>query len=57
MREPKLSVPVLGRNYLVIEKAGYFKAIMNGYFGWTSIWADTLPALARRIKQAKTGGQ
>lgn len=57
MRRPKVFVPVNGVNYPVTEKAGIVKAVLNGYFGWTKVWADSYPNLARRIKQVKSGGQ
>lgn len=57
MRKPKLFVPVSGVSYAVIERAGILKASLNGYFGWTSVWADTFPNLVRRIKQGRSGGQ
>lgn len=57
MRQPKLSVFVSGTSYKVIERAGYLKAMLNGYFGWTSVWADTREELGRRIKRIRSGGQ
>lgn len=57
MRKPKLSVPVNGTTYAVTEQSGILKAALNGYFGWTSVWADTFPNLVRRIKQVRSGGQ
>jgi hypothetical protein len=50
-------VPVNGKLYEITEHAGYLKAQLNGYFGWTSVWADTLKILTRRIQQVRSGGQ
>jgi len=57
MRKPKVFIAVNGTSYAVGEKAGLLKAALNGYFGWTSVWADTYPNLVRRIKQVRSGGQ
>lgn len=46
-----------GKTYPVTEHAGYLKADMNGYFGWTFVWADTREGLVRRIRQVRSGGQ
>jgi hypothetical protein len=51
------SVFINGRSYAVVERSGYFKALLNGYFGWTSVWAQTYPDLIVRIKQVRSGGQ
>ena len=51
------TVNVYGVDYQTVERAGIIKAYLNGYFGWTSVWADTIPAIVRRIKQVRTGGQ
>lgn len=51
------SVFVSGKFYRVVERSGYIKADLNGYFGWTSVWADTYPNLVKRIKQVRSGGQ
>lgn len=48
-------ISVNGFSYIVVERGGYFKAAMNGYLGWTSVWADTLVNLGRRIKQLRPG--
>jgi hypothetical protein len=48
---------VNGRSYKVLECSGRFKALLNGYCGWTSIWATTYPDLIVRITQAMRGGQ
>ena len=50
-------VVVNGTSYFVTERSGYFKAALNGYFGWTSVWGETLEQLLRRIKQVRSGGQ
>lgn len=55
MRQSKVFVD--GVSYVVIERAGYIKAALNGFFGWTSVWADTYTNLVRRIRQARKGGQ
>jgi hypothetical protein len=55
--KPQGQVVVGGRTYVTQELIWGFKALMNGYFGWTSVWADTLPTLERRIRQARSGGQ
>ena len=57
MRAPVLLLWIGGKSYRVIERAGFFKADMQGYFGWTSVWADSSPTLERRIKQVRSGGQ
>jgi hypothetical protein len=58
MRQPKMPrVFVSGTSYAVTERAGYLKADLSGYFGWTSVWADTYPGLVRRIRQVRSGGQ
>lgn len=57
MQRPVLLVRVGTKTYRVIERAGYLKADMNRQFGWTSVWADNLETLERRIKQARSGGQ
>jgi hypothetical protein len=52
------SIVVSGIAYRVIEsKSGNLKAYLNGYFGWTSVWAETEYDLARRIRQVRSGGQ
>lgn len=51
------SVVVNGVSYRVVERAGCFKAAMQGYFGWTSVWAPTEAVLTSRIKQVRSGGQ
>jgi hypothetical protein len=48
---------VNGISYYIIERGGYFKAAINGYLGWISVWADTYPKLIRRIEQVRSGGQ
>jgi hypothetical protein len=48
---------VSGTSYAVQERSGYLKADLNGYFGWTAVWADTYAGLVRRIKQVRSGGQ
>jgi hypothetical protein len=60
--KPQQTVTVCGTVYKVIECPGYIKADMQGYFGWTSVWADsnqrdTLQNLQRRIKHVRSGGQ
>lgn len=45
-----------GKYYTVVERSGYLKALLNGYFGWTSIWADTDTNLTRRIRQVRING-
>jgi hypothetical protein len=57
MKQPQQRVLVNGKAYLVSERSGYLKASLNGYFGWTSVWADTETGLQRRIKQVRSGGQ
>jgi hypothetical protein len=39
------------------QKVGFLKAHLNGFYGWTSIWAPEYGELVRRIKQARNGGQ
>lgn len=51
------SVFVNGKFYRVTERPGYLKADLNGYFGWTSVWADTYPNLVARIRLVRSGGQ
>lgn len=58
MRRLKLPpVFVSGTSYAVTQCSGYLKASLNGYFGWTSVWADDYKGLVRRIKQVRSGGQ
>jgi hypothetical protein len=60
MSTPQQVIFVGGKSYKVSEHSGYLKAQLNGYFGWTSVWAnpkDGLLGLARRIKQVRSGGQ
>ncbi len=57
MKQPKVSVLVGGVMYPVREHAEILKADMNGYFGWTNIWASDLEDLKRRIKRVRSGGQ
>lgn len=48
---------VNGTSYVVRENAGLLKADMNGYAGWTSVWADDAEELKRRIRRVRSGGQ
>ena len=58
MRQPKMPrVFVNGASYAVHERSGYLKADLNGYFGWTSVWAQDYDGLKRRIRQVRSGGQ
>ena len=57
MKQPKLFVIVAGKKYPVRETAGLFKADLNGYYGWTCVYADSLLGLERRIKLVRSGGQ
>jgi len=57
MSKPQQKVFVSGTSYLVTERAGYLKAALNGYFGWTSVYAEDYKGLVRRIKQVRSGGQ
>lgn len=57
MRKPQQTVFVSGTVYKVTERAGYLKAALNGYFGWTSVWAYDQEGLKRRIRQVRSGGQ
>lgn len=57
MSKPQQSVFVGGKEYPVRESAGLLKADLNGYYGWTSVWADTHQGLIRRLKQVRSGGQ
>lgn len=55
MRKPKRFVS--GTRFTFIEHAGFFKAHLNGWMGWTSVIADSYEHLERRIKQVRSGGQ
>lgn len=57
MRQPKMLVFVNGVNYSVHESAGLLKADMNGFYGWTSVWAEDSEELKRRIRKVRSGGQ
>jgi hypothetical protein len=57
METVKQFVTIRGVSYLVTEHSGYLKAHLNGYFGWTSVWAASEEALLRRVQQVRTGGQ
>ena len=57
MRQSKMSVFVSGVSYAVTERSGYLKAALNGYFGWTAVYAEDYKGLVRRIKQVRSGGQ
>lgn len=57
MRNPQQKVFVSGTSYKVSEHPGYLKAALNGYFGWTAVYADDYKGLVRRIKQVRSGGQ
>lgn len=58
MWQPKLPrVSVSGISYAVRQCPGYLKADLNGYFGWTSVWAKDYDGLRQRIRQARSGGQ
>lgn len=57
MRRPKFKIIVGNKSYVVTECAGYLKAALNGYYGWTSVWADNEVNLVRRIRQVRSGGQ
>lgn len=57
MRTVVGSVVVNGVTYMVIERPGYLKAYLKGYFGWTSVWAENETQLVRRIKNVRSGGQ
>lgn len=48
---------VNGTSYAVIQRPGYIKADLSGYFGWTAVYADDYKGLVRRIKQVRSGGQ
>jgi hypothetical protein len=55
-----MSIPrifVTGTRFRITEHPGYLKAHLNGWMGWTSVWATTGEALVRRIKQIRSGGQ
>ena len=57
MRQSKMSVFVSGVNYPVRESAGLLKADMNGYYGWSNVWANESEELKRRIRKVRSGGQ
>ena len=57
METMKQFVVIRDVSYLVTEHSGYLKAHLNGYFGWTAVWAASEESLIRRIQQVKTGGQ
>jgi len=57
MKADQQVIVVNGVSHRAVERAGIWKADMNGHFGWTSVWADTLVTLERRIRQARSGGQ
>ncbi len=58
MRTPVQYICVVGMNYKVTERAGLLRAEINGHCGWTSVWADTLQKLQRRVEQViRSGGQ
>jgi hypothetical protein len=57
MITPKLFVFVGGVKYPVREVSGLFKADLNGYYGWSVVYADSIQGLERRIKQVRSGGQ
>ena len=57
MRKPILLLPIGTRTYRVSEHAGLLKAHLNGFFGWTSVWADSIPSLEQRIRKVRMGGQ
>jgi hypothetical protein len=57
MRQPQQRVFVSDTSYLVTERAGYLKAALNGYFGWSFVYAEDYKGLVRRIKQVRSGGQ
>ncbi len=57
MRESEMFVLVGGHRYPVRESAGLLKVDMNGYYGWTSIWATDLQMMEQRIKRVRSGGQ
>ena len=57
MRTPILFLSIGKRVYRVSEHAGFLKADLDGYFGWTSVWADSQEILERRIRQVRNGGQ
>jgi len=48
---------VSGTSYAVVERSGYLKADLNGYFGWTSVYAQDYDGLKQRIKRVRSGGQ
>lgn len=53
----RTKITVGNSTYVVIEKAGHFRAHLNHYCGWDSVWAYTEEDLTRRIRQIKSGGQ
>lgn len=57
MTKPQQTVSVGGVKYPVREHAEIFKADLNGYYGWTSVWSDTIQSLEQRIKRVRSGGQ
>jgi hypothetical protein len=52
-----MSVFVAGIEYNVRECGEILKADMDGYYGWTSVWAPDVDGIKRRIKQVRSGGQ
>lgn len=57
MKMTPMKIEVNGLTYLVVDRGGHWKATINGYLGWTSVWADTYQHLIRRIEQIRSGGQ
>ena len=46
MSKPQQTIFVAGHEYQVRENSeGLLRADMDGYFGWTNVWADTYPNL------------
>lgn len=41
----------------VTERAGLLKAHLNGFYGWTAVWADSIENLMLRVKRVRMGGQ
>jgi hypothetical protein len=57
MSKPQQKVLIGGIKYPVREHAEVLKADLNGYYGWTTVWASTQDELERRIKRVRSGGQ
>jgi hypothetical protein len=57
MIKSQQTVSVGGIKYPVREHSEILKADLNGYYGWTTVWASTQDELERRIKRVRSGGQ